>query len=195
MKSLSGKNKSLIQKFRFLKSDLEWRKVIVEESRQEFLDEVAKNVDDVQELLGTDKPDSNENPNVEDKESILENNHSDPENKSLKKIYWNICKLTHPDKDKTNKYEDIFKRASMAYETLNALELFVICDELKIEYEISKANMKIVDINIADLEKQISNVTGTYIFKFNESETSKEKQDIVNMFIITNKLKNLKRNR
>ena len=40
MKSLSGKNKSLIQKFRFLKSDLEWRKVIVEESRQEFLDEV-----------------------------------------------------------------------------------------------------------------------------------------------------------
>ena len=55
--------------------------------------------------------------------------------------------------------------------------------------------LQAVNIVIEDLEKQISNVTGTYIFKFNESETSKEKQDIVNMFIITNKLKNLKRNR
>ncbi len=186
MKSLSIKEKSLIKKFKFLKSDLEWRQVIVDESRQDFLDEVSKKVEDMHDLLGINQPDLNDSI-----EEDLQNDQSNSlENKSLKKIYRDICKLTHPDKDETSKYEDLFRKASEAYENLNVLELFLICDDLNIEYEISKENMQLVNKNIESLENEIEKVSGTFIFKFNECDSEKEKESVVNAFIITNKIKN-----
>tara|TARA_B100000963_G_scaffold255080_1_gene223715 strand:- start:2185 stop:2730 length:546 start_codon:yes stop_codon:yes gene_type:complete len=180
MKHDKIKNKSLISKYKFLKSDLEWKNIIVEETREEFIQEVSKKVEDINALIGED---DSEKSNTE--KSILKT-----ETESLKKIYWNICKITHPDKDVSNEYEDVFKRASLAYSNQNAIELFEISDDLNIKYQISKENMKIVNKNIKDLEDEIASVSGTYVFKFNQIKDEKEREKLINMFILVNKLKN-----
>jgi len=182
MKHNEIKKKSLVSKYKFLKSDLEWRNIIVEETRDSFINEVSKKVEDMIGLMET----SNESKVHKKEDAPIQNLNS----KNVKKTYRDICKITHPDIDTEGIHEDTFKLASLAYNSNNPMQLFEICDNLNIKYLITDEDLERVNAELEDIESQIKNISGTFIFKFNEIQDEKEKEKLIDLFILTQKLKN-----
>jgi len=172
--------KKLIQEYEFLTTENEYRKEVIEDNKNSFMEKVGEirkalniPVSDVisgntqTEVIKEEKPD----------------NISDSTKSKVKKIYREIVKLTHPDRTNSEELIEVYRKATMAADNYNILELFQICVELKIPIELDMDDVDVLNFLIKTKKDNIKKIDGSFIWLWLNAKTEEERENIVEMFV------------
>jgi hypothetical protein len=178
-------NKKLIQEYMYTKSDIEYKKIIIEQSQSKFFDAVY-------DILGDDRKPSNEvNEECNEKRNSFQKKSWNEFSKAVKDkakiLYRAISKKTHPDKDIYGIYSGIFKESATAYEECKLLDLYEICDRLKISFEIKDEEMEIIKNEIEKNKEDSKLLESSFVYLWSIHHDDKMKDMLINQFIRINK--------
>lgn len=172
--------KKLIQEYEFLITENEYKKEVVDENKNTFLEtaqEVRKNLN-----IPVSEPKPQNNPEVIPNVSKPEN-VSDSTKSKVKKIYREIVKLTHPDRTNSDELVDTYRRATVAAENYNILDLFKICVELGIPIELDMEDVDVLNFLIQTKKDDIKKIESSFIWLWINAKSDEEKNKIVDMFV------------
>lgn len=116
----------------------------------------------------------------------VENQHQKKTPK-IKKIYREIVKKTHPDKTNSNKYVELYKRATSAYEKNDLIELYFISIELDIDIELGDEDILNINETINTKRRELHNLEKSYLWLWYNAKTKEQRDMVVNLFINKNK--------
>lgn len=176
----------LIRELQFVESDYLYRSEIIKQSDQFFLD----SVDSVLEKYPDLKTIWNENSERKIRYSeseIAQNDVDDVIDFPVKKLYRDIVKVTHPDKIKNKKLNELYIEATNAYESKDFVTIYKVCSELMISFDYDEEILSVINNKIEEYRNQISFLESTYTFKWLKSDDD-EKVKVVLSFI-ENKIK------
>jgi hypothetical protein len=100
----------------------------------------------------------------------------------VKKLYREIVKLTHPDKVKVKKLNDLYLKATEYYEENDITGLYSICNELGIEYELDESDNESILSKIKSLKGKIGFIESTFTWKWYSSK-DKERENLILNYI------------
>lgn len=199
--------KKLLKELEFTESDFEYRNLAVSEadslfinSISEFLnqhpelkkiydDKITEKINKTIEKIQKKSNDETEklDENVQDDISPTEEEQKDDEDKTnisqIKKLYREIVKLTHPDKVKSNKHNELYIKSSKYYESGNKIGIYSICNELEIEYEIEEDDVVLISEQISNLKSKINFLESTFAWQWYNCEDEMLKSQILLNFI------------
>ena len=199
--------KKLLKELEFTESDFEYRNLAVSEadslfinSISEFLnqhpelkkiydDKITEKINKTIEKIQKKSNDETEklDENVQDDISPTEEEQKDDEDKTnisqIKKLYREIVKLTHPDKVKSNKHNELYIKSSKYYESGNKIGIYSICNELEIEYEIEEDDVVLISEQISNLKSKINFLESTFAWQWYNCEDEILKSQILLNFI------------
>jgi hypothetical protein len=92
-------------------------------------------------------------------------------------------KLTHPDKVKSNKYNELYIKSSKYYESDNKIGIYSICNELEIEYEIEEDDVVLINEQISNLKNKINFIESTFAWQWYNCEDEMFRNQILLNFI------------
>lgn len=196
--------KKLLKELEFVESDYDYRSEVVSDADREFIDCINKFLGENPELKNVyDKKveesiersikkfqetdifeefieEKTEQEDVESSELELipKNNNSE-----LKKIYREIVKLTHPDRVKKKNLNDLYIKATEQYEKNNKVGLYKICNELGIEFELIDEDENYINQKILELRQKINFLESTFTWKWFNSQSEEEKNQILMNYI------------
>lgn len=165
----------VIQEYNLLNTDYELKNNMVEEYRLEFL----------KETFNEDKSEEKNINNTPKKTEVKIKNEDIPkETKAkVKKIYREIVKQTHPDKVNSEVLNNYYLDATIAYDLNDILELYIICEKLDIDVEISNLELELFDKLIEIKKSEIKRIEESFIWVWINSKTEEEKKEVVDRFI------------
>jgi len=165
----------VIQEYNLLNTDYELKNNMVEEYRAEFLKETFnEDKSKEQDIDSTPKK----------KEAKIKNEDIPKDTKDkIKKIYREIVKQTHPDKVNSEVLNNYYLDATKAYDLNDVLELYIICEKLDIDTEISNLELELFDKLIEIKKSEIRRIEESFIWVWINSKSEEEKQKIVDRFI------------
>lgn len=194
--------KKLLKELDFIETDYEYRSEVVSDADSEFMncinDFLSKNpeIKDLYDRKVTNKIDKiiydieseSVNLNHEFEKNSTDNldnddfftNEKSPE---LKKIYREIVKITHPDKIKDKKMNDIYIKSTELYNNDDKIGLYKICDEINITYQIDESDIDIIEDKINTLKRKINFLESTFTWKWLNTKDSNQKDKILLDFI------------
>lgn len=190
--------KKLIKEFEFLGSDFEYKNELVSEADNSFIKNVNIFLDDnpevkkifdrkINERLDKiildrveQQIDKEDNFITDEVESVITNNKKDD---NIKKIYREIVKKTHPDKVDNKKLNDIYIKANTHYEDNDIIQIYSICEELGIEYDITEVDAEIIKDNIENIKQKINFIESTNTWKWYYTEDDNLKNEIILNYI------------
>jgi hypothetical protein len=117
---------------------------------------------------------------IEEVDSEIESNEKSPK---LKKLYREIVKATHPDKVKNKKLNEKYIQATVFYDQDDLAGLYLICDEVGIEYEITEDDDLLIKSKINKLKEKILFMESTFTWKWYYSKSQEEKDNLILNFI------------
>ena len=123
--------------------------------------------------------------NLNDDSDVSEEVEIEPKKEKspkVKKIYREIVKLTHPDKVKVKKLNDLYLKATEYYESDDITGLYTICNELGIEYELDESDNESILLKIKSLKGKIGFLESTFTWKW-YSAKDKEKENLILNYI------------
>jgi len=129
-----------------------------------------------------DEESINEDDNIEEGEQDTKD-IEDVRSPKLKKIYREIVKLTHPDKVKNSKLNDLYIKGTGFYDKNDIAGLYSICNELNIEYEVDDEDNVLISTKISTLKQRIGFMESTYTWKLHFSKDDSEKNNIILTYI------------
>jgi len=154
----------LIRELQFVESDYIYRSEIIKQSDKFFLESV---------------------------DGVLSNGVQDDLEESIdlpvKKLYRDIVKITHPDKIKNKKLNELYIEATNAYESKDFVTIYKVCSELMINFEYDEEILSIIKSKIEGYKSQILFLESTYTFKWLKSSDD-DKVKVILSFI-ENKIK------
>lgn len=109
-------------------------------------------------------------------EDIKDKNDIPPK---IKKLYREIVKLTHPDKVKRKKLNDLYIKATNYYNLIDKVGIYRICNELDIDYELEDEDQSVIDTKISDFKNRITFLESTFTWKWFTTEDEMEKNQIL----------------
>jgi len=200
--------KKLLKELEFTESDFEYRNLAVSEADSLFInsindflgqhpelkkiyddkitEKINKTIEKIQKK-SNDETENSENKNVQDDISSIEEEHKNDEDKTnisqIKKLYREIVKLTHPDKVKSNKHNELYIKSSKYYESGNKIGIYSICNELDIEYEIEEDDVILISEQISSLKNKINFIESTFAWQWYNCEDEMLKSQILLNFI------------
>ena len=86
----------------------------------------------------------------------------------IKNLYRSVVKATHPDKVTDAKLNEIYIQATKFYEECDLHNLYRLCDQLNIIYEMEESDIQELDIKISSLKQQLNFMEGTYTWKWHQ---------------------------
>ncbi len=200
--------KRLLKELEFIESDFEYRNLAVSEadslfinSISEFLsqhpelkkiydDKITEKINKTIEKIQKKSDEEIKNlefENLQDDISPIEETPKDDEDKTdisqIKKLYREIVKLTHPDKVKSNKYNELYIKSSNYYESGNKIGIYSICNELDIEYEIEEDDVILINEQILNLKNKINFLESTFAWQWYNCEDEMLRNQILLNFI------------
>ncbi len=101
----------------------------------------------------------------------------------LKKLYREIVKLTHPDKVKKKKLNDIYIKATDYYNLNDKIGIYKICSDLDIYYEIEIEDGDFISNKIDSYKKKIGFMESTFTWRWYRTENENEKNQILINYI------------
>lgn len=177
--------KKIIQEYKLVLIDEEYKNEVINSNKEQFLREIAKRrppEEEEEEVVNDPKPtpDVDTDDDTDDEETSVISN-------GIKKLFREIAKLTHPDKTQkmNNKKElnELYVRAKSAVESCDVYEILLICDRLDIEYKIDVSEKDMLELNLNEKKKQIKEIESSFIWIWITSNTEEEREDILNRFL------------
>ena len=200
--------KKLLKELEFIESDFEYRNLAVSEADSLFINSISEFLNQHPELKkiyddkitekinktieriqkkSNDGIENSENQNVQDDISHIEEIQKDDEDKTnisqIKKLYREIVKLTHPDKVKSNKHNELYIKSSKYYESGNKIGIYSICNELDIEYEIEEDDVILISEQISSIKNKINFIESTFAWQWYNCEDEMFRNQILLNFI------------
>ena len=159
--------KKLLKELEFIESDFEYRNEMVSEADTQFISainqfliehpdlkeiydnkitekinqSIKKKEEESAEKNDSEPVDTETEETEHDKHEEVEETEEEIKNKTnlshIKKLYREIVKLTHPDKIKNQRLNDLYLKATKYYDENNKIGIYAVCNELNISYEIS----------------------------------------------------------
>lgn len=192
--------KKLLKELDFIETDYEYRSEVISDADSEFMncinDFLSKNPE-IKELYDrkvTDKIDKiindieSKNLNQESEKDFTDDLNNDDfvtneKSPEVKKIYREIVKITHPDKIKDKKMNDIYIKSTELYNNDDKIGLYKICDEINITYQIDENDTDIIEDKINTLKRKIDFLESTFTWKWLNTKDSNQKDKILLDFI------------
>lgn len=106
-----------------------------------------------------------------------------PKSEKLKKLYRKIANKTHPDKVHVKYLNELYLKAKTAYQKDDMFSIYLICNDLEIDYEFSKEEEKEFKLTIKNLRNENAYVEQTYLWAWINEENEKTKNKILHHFI------------
>lgn len=202
--------KKLLKELEFIESDFEYRNLIVSEADTAFINsileflgqhpELKKIYDDkVTEKINKSIENSQKNKeevehldnnevtvDIEDEFEIKEDEEKKEDKKNIshiKRLYREIVKLTHPDKVKNKKLNEIYLKATQYYDDNNKIGIYACCNELNIDYELQDEDFDLIDSQIKNYKNKINFLESTFTWKWYNCENESEKNQIMIEYI------------
>jgi hypothetical protein len=202
--------KKILKELDYVQSDFDWRNEIVGEADSLFMQRISDFLEqnpDIKELYDkkvTEKIENSIKKKIENDDTEAnggdigntqdtftddfekeEKNVEDSKNYSpkLKRLYREIVKLTHPDRVKKKKLNDLYIEATKYYNSGDKIGVYKICSELDIEYEIEHDDEAFILDKIETLKKRIGFLESTFTWKWHNCKDDMEKNQIVINFI------------
>jgi hypothetical protein len=172
--------KKIIQEYIFLTADYDYKKKVVEDYSSIFFKEANQ-------ILG-DQPSADptlhiENRSESNQKKKIDLSQVDPGTlDKIKKIWREISKKTHPDRDKEGKYSNYFLEASEAYQNYDLYALFKISLELGLQLELDPNDSNIIKGKIFERREEISKIENSYLWLWFNSDDS-DKKIILETFV------------
>ena len=198
--------KKLLKELEFTESDFEYRNLAVSEADSLFInsindflgqhpelkkiydDKITEKINKTIEKIQKKSNDETEklDENVQDDIPSIEEHKNDEDKTNIsqiKKLYREIVKLTHPDKVKSNKHNELYIKSSKYYESGNKIGIYSICNELDIEYEIEEDDVILISEQISSLKNKINFIESTFAWQWYNCEDEMLKSQILLNFI------------
>lgn len=171
--------KKMMKEWEYLLTEEEYKNEIIEEYRTEFLKKV-----------GIVEPEKPVDPVVEVHEEEVEEEEKEPVDdgiseyvkKKVKKIYRDIVKVAHPDKTDSEEYVSLYIDAKKAYTEFNLIQLYSICESLKIPYSVEIEDKDIFKEKIDIKKDKLKKIEYSFIWLYAEAKTDEERNDLVDRF-------------
>ena len=189
-------SKRLLKELDFYESDLEYKSELVNHVETTFIQSVNEYLDEHPALK--DEFDEKINKRIEDtinkkiltsefieKDSSLEDDEIDSkeENPKMRKLYREIVKQTHPDKIKNNKLNNLYIEAGKSYDSEDLFNIYSICDELGISYELDESENYILKDKIKYIQDKINFIHSTFTWQWYYTEKEDEKNMIIKEYV------------
>ncbi len=197
--------KRLLKELDFIETDYEYRREIVGEADSEFMRSIneflSKNSelkeiydkkvnDKIDDFIKSDKKEVNiefdddvdfeKEEKLEEKEDLIEEVIKSPE---VKKYYREIVKLTHPDKIKDERLNNIYIKSTELYNDNDKIGLYKICDDIGINYTLDENDADIIEDKINSLKTKINFLESTFTWKWFNTKDEKLRDRILLDFI------------
>jgi hypothetical protein len=173
--------RKLLQEYSFVKADLEYKQSILDENQSEFL-ELAYAMAGKERISSEEVHNSAEKARAEREKPEWSEYGKEVHNKA-KKMYREISKITHPDRDPEGIYTEIFSTAATAYENCKIFELYEICEQLGIKYDVSLDEIKIMKESIETTREKIKTIENSFAYMWSIYENEKARDLIVKQFV------------
>ncbi len=179
--------KKLFKELDFYETDYEYKNEVITQSESEFMNSVNEFLDGDPELKQLFDEKLNQrfedavNKSIQEEEEIdydVIDEKPTPSPK-IKKLYREIVKLTHPDKVKRKKLNDLYIKATNYYNLIDKVGIYRICNELDIDYELEDEDQSVIDIKISDFKNRITFLESTFTWKWFTTEDEMEKNQIL----------------
>ena len=190
----------LLKELDYIESEFEYRSEIIKDADSEFINCIISFLEqhpDLKEVY--DKKITNKiNESVKNQEKNLDieeiknidtdsdlSDDSPPDidykkkSSQIKKLYREIVKLTHPDKVKRKKLNDLYIKSTEYYNSDNKIGIYQLCYELGIEFEIEIDDDKIIETYINSLRDRIKFLESTFTWKWFNSESEQDKNQVM----------------
>jgi hypothetical protein len=168
--------KKMMSEWEYLLTEEEYKNEIIEEYKTEFLKKVGIVENETPEPVVEKKDEESEE--VEPSDSGV----SEYVKKKVKKIYRDIVKVAHPDKTDSEEYVSLYIDAKKAYTEFNLIQLYSICESLKIPYSVEIEDKDIFKEKIDIKKDKLKKIEYSFIWLYAEAKTEKEKDDLVDKF-------------
>ena len=177
--------KKLIQEYNFLLLDDEFKKEVISENRPEFLEKTQKLRSDLGIINDPDpQPEKKEEEvNLPKKPKIEPDSVDKSVKDKVKKLYREIVKKTHPDKVDSEDLINLYMSATIAADEYNLMELFIICDQLSINFEIDFEDKGTLISLIEMKKKELKDIESSFIWIYYMAKTEEEKNKLVELFV------------
>lgn len=186
--------KKLLKELDFLTSDLDYKNELVFEADNNFIKNVNEFLDKNPEVkkIFDRKIDDRLNKIIMEKvektydENIIPDETEDiiiKKDDKIRKIYREIAKKTHPDKVDNKKLNDIYIKASTHYDDNDIIQIYSICDELGIDYDIDDTDDKLIITKIDNIRQKIKFIESTTTWKWFYTEDDGLKNEIILNYI------------
>jgi hypothetical protein len=126
------------------------------------------------------------NEQKDESEEIRDTEEKDKNTKHLtkiKKLYREIVKLTHPDKIKNERLNEIYLKATKYYDSGNKIGIYAVCNELSIHYELESEDVQLIYNEIQKYQQKINFIESTYTWKWYNCENDEQKDQILLNYI------------
>lgn len=171
--------KKIISEYSFLLDEEEWKNEIIDKNKIEFLNKInekkGKEEDKCQDEKKSDETNKN---NALEKFEISENTK-----KKIRKIYYKIANITHPDKITDDHLNAIYQESTKFYDQNNILEIYRIANSLKIEFEIDEEEIKNFSEIIEYKRKKLKSIESSWLWVWINCKNDEEKEKIVELFL------------
>ena len=146
-----------------------------DEAEESQEDDTEGDGEDVSELIDEDERQEEEVEEIDEDKEII--------SPKLKKLYREIVKITHPDKVKKKKLNDIYIKATDFYNLNDKVGIYKICNELSIDYDIEAEDEIFISTKIDSLKKRIGFLESTFTWKWARTENEEERNQILLNYI------------
>ncbi len=118
---------------------------------------------------------------IVDSKVCINNNIS--KDKELKDLYRKIVKITHPDKVNNTNLNNSYINATKFYEQNDKTNLILIGIDLNIDISFINLDLEYIENKINTVKDMISFTESTYSWKWYESKSKSEKENLIIHFI------------
>jgi hypothetical protein len=202
-------SRKLLKELEYIESDFEYKTEIIGEADSYFMktvnsflsnhpelkDKFDKSINEKMEMMVREKED--ESLNKSEYKDNSESNLSDEVNEfnevidivndvksdKIKKLYRDIVKVTHPDKTSNKKLNDIYIKSTSYYDDNNLPGIYSVCNKLEIEYDIDDDDTLFISGRIGLMKERIGFMESTFTWKWYNSSSDSEKQNILLSYI------------
>jgi hypothetical protein len=171
----------------FLQNHLELKELYDSKVTEKIEKSIKKNTES-EEKKGESDDTITDDTEIEEEESVdikeIEEEIKDKKSISeIKKLYREIVKLTHPDKVKNKRLNEVYLKATKYYDDNNKIGIYAVCNELLIEYEIKTEDIQLIYDEIKKYQQKINFLESTYTWKWYNCENEEQKNQILINYI------------